>query len=35
MTMDKGVLMFAAAVTLIFIIGMISGHIEHRKRSDK
>jgi len=35
MTMDKGALMMLAAVTFIFIVGMISGHLETRKRSDK
>ena len=33
--MNDGYWMFLIAVTLITIIGLISGHLENRKRSDK
>ena len=33
--MNDGALMFAIAVIIITIIGLISGHLETRKRPDK
>ena len=33
--MNNGYLMFAIAITIIGIIGLISGHLETRKRPDK